>query len=92
MKQPWPSVLAIAAELRGINANVEGECDVRLNVREGEPLAWNVLWGDSSYDTDHRGFWGAASVPGVVDGKVCRFSSLDVAKDLLEQAKEHAAQ
>jgi len=33
--------------------------DVRLRYFEGE---YTLLWGDSQYDTDHRGLWGYGSV------------------------------
>ena len=92
MKQPFPSISAVAAELRDLNANVEGECDVRLQVREGEPLSWRLNWGPSDYDQDHRGAWGASSIPGVNKGRVGRFNSFETAKDLIDQAKEMAAQ
>jgi hypothetical protein len=85
----FPSIAAVAAELRGINANVEGECDVRLQVwPDGE---WIVRSGDSSYDQDHRGFWGASSVPGVNRGRASRFDSRSVARDLIEQARDQHA-
>lgn len=44
-------------------------------------------WCDSSYDLDHRGFWGASSVP----GSGARFSSRDVARDLIDQARDMKA-
>jgi hypothetical protein len=85
----FPSIVNVARALRGISDNVEGDCDVRLQVYEdGE---WAVRWGASDYDQDHRGFWGASSVPGIVNGKSVRFSARAVARDLLEQAKEHAS-
>ena len=85
----FPSIAAVAARLRDISMNVEGECDVRLQVYpDGE---WAVRWGDSQYDQDHRGYWGASSVPGVVRGTVKRFNSRDVARDLIDQAKDARA-
>lgn len=85
----FPSINNVAAGLRAINANVEGECDVRLQVYEdGE---WAIRYGLSDYDLDHRGFWGASSIPGVVKGAVKRFNSRSVALYLLEQAKEDYA-
>jgi hypothetical protein len=84
----FPSIEAVAHALRHVNANVEGECDVRLQVWEdGE---WAVRWGLSDYDTDHRGFWGAGSVPGVAKGKVTRFNTRDLAAELIRQAKDQA--
>ena len=84
----FPSILAVAQELRMINANVEGECDVRLQVYEDG--AWWIRYGDSSYDQDHRGYWGASCIPGC-GGKNCRprrFRSRDVARDLIDQVKD----
>lgn len=64
--------------------------DAADEIDRGEYLT-AVRYGDSSYDLDHRGSWGASSVPGVVNGTVRRFPSRDVARDLLEQAREMAA-
>ncbi len=56
--------------------------DIRLQVSDD---GWAVHTGDSSYDQDHRGFWGASSVePNQSD---CR----SIARDLLEQAKDDYA-
>ena len=82
----FPSINDVAKELRDINANVEDECDVRLQVYDDG--AWIVHSGLSDYDQDHRGFWGASNVPGVQGGVVKRFSSTEVARDLLEQVKD----
>jgi len=85
----FPTIPEVAAELRRINSSVETEddegVDVRLQVHPDG--GWNVHWGDSSYDQDHRGYWGSSSVPG--DNR--RFSSKDVARDLIDQAKEQKA-
>ena len=91
MKTKFPSIKQVAEGLRAINANVEGECDVRLQVYEdGE---WQLRWGLSDYDQDHRGYWGASSIPGCnpKTGIVARFNSKDVARDLIHQAKEQEA-
>jgi hypothetical protein len=48
---------------------------------------WAVHWGPSDYDQDHRGYWGASSVPG--NGR--KFNARQTAKDLIEQAKEMRA-
>ncbi len=60
--------------------NAGGDC--RLQVLEG---CWQVHTGDSSYDTDHRGFWGASSVSIEATKKDCR----EIARDLIGQATEH---
>lgn len=85
-KRKFPSIANVASALRAVNNWADDECDVRLQV--GENGEWAVRFGDAQYDHDHRGFWGASSVPG---GRK-RFHSTDVARDLLDQARDHAAQ
>ena len=87
----FPSIKAVAEGLRDINMNVEGECDVRLQVYEDGQ--WALRFGLSDYDQDHRGFWGASCVPGTDEktGITHRFDSVELAKDLLEQVKDHHA-
>jgi hypothetical protein len=92
--QYFPSIAAVAQRLREISENVEGECDVRLQVYPGGNtgiMSWTVRFGPSDYDQDHTGFWGASAVPGVYNGKPKRFGSRDVARDLIEQARDHYA-
>lgn len=86
----WPRIKDVASELEGINANVEGECDVRLQVwSDGQ---WRVRYGDPGYDRDHSGFWGAGSVPGVVDGEEQDLDAHDLARELIEQCRDMEAQ
>jgi|GEM_PF-6854379 len=87
----FPSIADVAAELRSINKQQssddgdDGGIDVRLQVHtDGN---WTVNWGSSDYDQDHRGYWGSSSVPG--DNR--RFDSKDIARDLIEQAREQKA-
>lgn len=88
----FPSITEVAALLRDINANVEADedgCDVRLCVwSDGQ---WCVRSGDVQYDQSHSDYCGASSVPGVVNGRVQRFGSRAVAKDLIEQCAEQEA-
>lgn len=86
----WPSLEDVTRELELLNANVEDECDVRLQVYDDG--LWVVRYGDASYDLDHHGFWGASSIPGVVDGEVVDFDAKETAKDLIEQCQEHCAE
>jgi hypothetical protein len=58
--------------------------DVRLQVYEDG--GWAIRVGPSDYDLDHRGFWGASWLPRG------RFNSLALARDLLEQVRDHMAQ
>ena len=55
--------------------------DVRLQWHDGK---WSVLTGDSSYDQDHRGYWGTSSI--TLDTK-----SEELANDLIDQVEEHLA-
>jgi len=76
----FPSIVDVASALRDVNDFVDDDCDVRLQVYpDGQ---WAVRFGLSDYDQDHHGYWGASSVPGK------RFNSKDIARELLEQAKE----
>lgn len=88
----WPALEAIADALRAVNATAqpsgptaEGEdvsIDVRLQVYpDGN---WAIRWGDSQSDLDHRGYWGAASVPGWNH----RFPARETARELRDQAQE----
>jgi hypothetical protein len=62
----FPSIRNVARELVAVNREVdcaddEG-CDVRLQVYDNG--RWAIRFGDSQYDLDHHGYWGASSVPG----------------------------
>lgn len=89
-KTRFPSIASVAAELRAVNATLDAadfpddeSCDIRLQVYpDGD---WAIRVGDSSYDLDHRGYWGCGSL----DGR--RFDSADLARDLLDQAREQYA-
>ena len=83
----FPTIKQISAALRSLNSEPmedQGEegLDVRLQVYESGD--WAIRFGDSGYDLDHHGFWGASSVPG--NGR--RFNSRNTAKDLIEQCRE----
>jgi hypothetical protein len=72
----------IAREVNGYSLDSEEGVDVRLQVEENGD--WRLWSGDSQYDTDHRGHWGASSIPS--DGS--SFNVSEVAKDLVSQAKD----
>lgn len=89
----FPSIAAVASELRHVKTYchceepVQGDddsgwADVRLQVMES---GWSVHSGDSSYDQDHRGYWGTSSLDR-------RSNCRDVARDLIEEAKNHYAE
>lgn len=93
----FPSIESVAAALRHANSDIDRRdvereqkadpdysgVDVRLQVYDSGEFAIRVC--DSSYDQDHRGYWGA----GTLDGK--RFDSRGMARELLEQCKEQHA-
>ena len=80
----YPCIKDVAAELSAINDNVESECDIRLQVYPNGD--WKIRTGDASYDQDHRGTFGASSIPGYK----YRINSRDLARDLLDQVKEQS--
>lgn len=57
-----PTVEAVTSALRDVRDYLRRErmadADVRLQVHDG----WTVHYGDSQFDQDHRGLWGAGSV------------------------------
>jgi hypothetical protein len=59
--------------------------DIRLQVYDDHQ--WSFRSGDSQYDTDHRGYWGSSSVGKCVSMK----EAIEIAKELIEQASEAAA-
>jgi hypothetical protein len=60
----------------------DGYMDVRLQVYPGG--SWALRTGDASYDTDHRGYWGAGSLAWDSD---CE----ELAAALIDEAKDNAA-
>jgi hypothetical protein len=59
-----------------------GYMDVRLQVHEDG--GYSILTGDSSFDQDHRGYWGAGSMDR-------RTNCLDLARQLLDEARDDYA-
>lgn len=98
--QAWPTVdeiLEVLSEIPGdIDVDEEHDpeqCgdpsrDVRLQVYPGPHGDWHIREGDSSYDQDHRGFWGASSVSSGDSDETLR----EIAADLLDQAQDSHAQ
>lgn len=87
----WPNVGQVLEEIRYVRnlATMEGnDVDVRLQVRigvydDGEyGCCWDVHFGSAQYDTDHRGFWGASSVPPNAGSALV----LNIATDILKEA------
>ena len=86
-----PKPKEVADELMAIAAEIEGygdvpETDVRLQVMDNG--SWSVHSGDASYDTDHRGYWGASTV----DAKLSKRDAMEIAKDLIDQVEDQYAQ
>ena len=96
MKHKFPSIKDVANDIR-IEANYmkrnyskedladdDGNAgiDVRLQVNGN---SWAIHTGDSSFDQDHRGVWGASFIPWG------RPNCESIARDLIEQCKDQAA-
>jgi hypothetical protein len=79
--------------LQTVVANADSEfdeegIDCRLQLRvSGDEYTWAVHTGDSSYDQDHRGYWGASSYNSTLDEQQCAY----LARELVEQALEQCA-
>lgn len=83
-----PYIKDVVASLLDVDQFVDDDCDVRLQVYlDGD---WALRWGDPSYDLDHRGYWGVASVPG--GGRLTKKEARNIAIDLRKQVAEHASQ
>jgi hypothetical protein len=91
VKTRMPSVKAVAKALERYKAmcDEETDADIRLQVYEADSFPfvgeWAIRFGDSSYDLDHRGFWGASMIDHTTD---CR----ELAEELIDQCADHAAQ
>ena len=99
MKTKFPSIASIRSALADEKRSLRKYCslddllgengesdytDVRLQVYEDG--SWAIHTGGSDYDQDRFGYWGASSL------SYDRENLRDLARDLLEQAKDHAAQ
>ena len=83
-----PTIEEVKAELERIIAFMnfddlgqddDGYIDVRLRVFEGN---WEVKYGDSQYDTDHRGWWAYSAI--------CEDSDLEeVAQELIDEVLDN---
>jgi hypothetical protein len=58
--------------------------DFRLQVTDS---GWQTHEGDSQFDQDHRGHWGACSVP----MGCTRKEAMDIARSLISEAQESVA-
>ncbi len=86
----FPSIKAVASELRRINKAVDpsddtDDCDVRLCIEDDG--SWIVRWGSVDYDPRHSPMCGASCVP----AGNRRFDSYAVARDLLAQCRDQEA-
>ncbi len=91
----FPTVKELAEELEGHKSYIEDDfkedpddedeepgMDVRLQVQKG---GWSLRTGDSSYDLDHCGWWGAGFLTQDTD---CE----ELADELISEAMDHRAQ
>ena len=92
----FPSIRNVAKALSGVKQHCEPYSDTGRDVDDSASWVdvrlqvdpegyWSVHSGDSSYDQDHRGYWGASSVSR-------RSNMREVAAELIEQAKDHYAE
>ena len=78
-------LLALSTQVEpGMGEGDEPSIDVRLRFHDG---LWYLHSGDSSYDQDHRGYWGASCVTASIDAEDAR----GVAAELLDQVLEDMA-
>lgn len=80
-----PTIKDVASALSGHKKQLNSECpetDVRLQVY-GDG-GWAIRIGDSSYDLDHRGYWGSSFL---TRWSNCR----ELARELIDQCEEDAA-
>lgn len=84
----FPTIDAVAHALRKLNTGVEGACHVRLTVYEDG--TWTVVLALVGDDVDETGgYSGVGTVPGLSKyGKPSRFRADDLAKSLIEQARD----
>ncbi len=62
--------------------------DVRLQVHSTELNDFAVRWGDASFDSDHRGWWGSSTI----DEDDTMQGLRTTAADLVEQAEDAHAE
>jgi hypothetical protein len=85
-----PKAREVADALRDLDWSFPDEhtetIDVRLQVyRDGE---FAIRTGLSDYDQDHSGVWGAGEMACSRDGECTREQALDLARELVEQARD----
>lgn len=92
-KPKFPSISSLRSKLAGSRRHTvaadfaDGETpgtDCRLRVLP-EGGGWQLLTGSADYDQDHRGYWGAGFLP------LARTNLTELARDLIDQAKEHSS-
>lgn len=90
MSTPYPTIKDLTNALRAERDCLDGTegddrdgvIDVRLQVQPGR--GWSLLTGDSSYDQDHTGYWGASCLSS--KDRVCDLRGL--ARDLIDQVRD----
>lgn len=78
---------ALKVERAGLDAEIP-ETDVRLQCSDGR-FEWSLHTGDSSFDQDHRGHWGASSLAHDDDAEALSrlaFELIDQASDAYAEA------
>ncbi len=63
--------------------------DVRLQVQGG---SWQLHFGDSQYDQDHRGSWGCSSVPWGCTWQQARETARELLDDCANNSEDESAE
>ena len=85
--EAYAGLVNVASNLQHVEPDEDGEryLEVRLQLL-GDYVKIN--WGDPSYDTDHRGYWGA----GLMHETDSELDTRELANDLVNQALDHRAE
>ena len=74
------------------SCTIGGYIDVRLQARPGPwSVSVDVRSGDSSYDHDHRGFWGSSCIAGLETDDDLAALADSLIDDCVEAYAEHVA-
>ena len=80
----FPRICDVVSALRAVRESMDqGQTDMDVRLQVYRSCVWAIRIGDSGFDSDHLGYWGASAI----DKKTSIKTITSVAKDLLEQVK-----